>query len=171
MRPHGVGPQRTIEAYGEGVGVAHRIPEGRRGLARQRAAGEIGDRARDHHRQSHTLGKKTLFTGKDRRLGVQGVEDRLYQDDVGAAVDQPVDLLAIGEAQVVEGDGAVAGIIDVGRDRRRAVGRTDGTRDEAASTVLALGPDCSAAGDQGAVAVEVVDRIFHLIIGLGDAGG
>jgi hypothetical protein len=32
--------------------------------------------------------------GKDRRLGVQRVEDGLDQDDVGAAVDQAAQLLA-----------------------------------------------------------------------------
>ena len=39
-----------------------------------------------------------LFRCEDRRLGVQRVEDRLDQDDVGAAVDQAAQLLAIGDA-------------------------------------------------------------------------
>ena len=38
-----------------------------------------------------------LLAGEDRRLGVQRVEDRLDQDQVGAAVDQPADLLGIGD--------------------------------------------------------------------------
>ena len=47
----------------------------------------------------------------DRRLGVQRVEDRLDQQDVGAAFDQAERRLAIGGAQFVEGDGAKAGIV------------------------------------------------------------
>ena len=72
-----------------------------------------------------------LGDGEDRRLGVERVEDRLDQQQVGAAVDQPARLLAIGRAQFVEGDGAEARIADVGRDRGGAVGRADGAGDEA----------------------------------------
>ena len=40
-----------------------------------------------------------LLDREDRRLGVERVEDRLDQDDVGAAVDQAAQLLAVGDAQ------------------------------------------------------------------------
>ena len=43
---------------------------------------------------------KTSRDGEDRRLGVERVEDRLDQQQVGAAVDQPAHLLAIGVAQL-----------------------------------------------------------------------
>ena len=72
----------------------------------------------------------------ERRLGVERVEDGLDQEQVGAAVDQAADLLAIGGAQIVEGDGAEAGIVDVGRDRGGAVGRADRAGDEARLAVL-----------------------------------
>ncbi len=85
-----------------GIGVAHRMPERGRRLAGQRAAGKIGDRAGNHHRQEDALFDEDLVAGEDRRLGVQRVEDRLDQDDVGAAVDQAAQLLAIGDAQIVE---------------------------------------------------------------------
>ena len=52
--------------------------------------------------RSHALLGEDLLAGEDRRLGVQRVEDRLDQDDVGAAVDQAAQLLAIGDAQIVE---------------------------------------------------------------------
>ena len=64
--------------------------------------GEVGDGARDHHRQPHALLGEDLLAGEDRRLGVQRVEDRLDQHEVGAAVDQPAQLLAVGGAQLVE---------------------------------------------------------------------
>ena len=87
--------------------------------------------------------------GEDRRLGVQRVEDGLDQDDVGAAVDQPVDLLGVGVAQLVEGDGAEAGIVDVRRERGGAVGRPERAGDEAAPAVRLLGLDRRAARQAG----------------------
>ena len=87
--------------------MAHRMPERRRRLAGQRAAGQIGDRAGDHHRQADALLREDLLGREDRRLGVQRVEDRFDQDDIGAAVDQAAQLLAIGDAQIVESDRAV----------------------------------------------------------------
>ena len=77
------------------------------------------------------LSSKTFLDGEDRRLGVEGVEDRLDQQQVGAAVDQAARLLGIGRAQLVEGDVAEAGIVDVRRDRRGAVGRPERAGDEA----------------------------------------
>ena len=80
----------------------------------------------------------TSAMAADRRLGVERVEDGLDQQQVGAAVEQALDLLGIGAAQLVEGDGAEAGIGDVGRDRSGAVGRPERAGDEARAAVLAL---------------------------------
>ena len=63
-----------------------------------------------------TLGLETLFAGENRRLRIQRIEDRLNQNDVGATIDQAVDLLAIGEAQIVKADSTIAGIVDVRRN-------------------------------------------------------
>ena len=76
--------------------------------------------------------------GEDRGLGVERVEDGLDQERIDAAGEQPAHLLGIGDAQLVEGDGAKAGIGDVGRDRGGAVGRADGAGDEARAAVLVL---------------------------------
>ena len=45
---------------------------------------------------------------EDRGLGVERVEDGLDQEEIGAAVEQAARLLGIGDAQIVEGDGAKA---------------------------------------------------------------
>ena len=171
MRAHGVGAERAVQADRERIGMAHRMPERGRRLAGKRAAGKIGDRAGNHDRQTHTLLDENLVAGEDRRLGVQRVEDRLDQDDVGAAVDQPAQLLAIGDAQIVEADGAVAGIVDVRRDRRGAVGRPERAGDEAALAVFLLSADRGAAHQPRAVAVEIVDHVLHAVVGLRDGGG
>ena len=131
-----LGAERAVEADGDGPGVAHRIPERFGQLPRQQAAGFVGDGAGDHHRHVDAAGFGDFGDRVQRRLGVQRVEDGFDQQQVGAAVEQAVDLLAIGLAQIVEGDGAKAGIGDVRRDRGGAVGRADGAGDKARLAVL-----------------------------------
>ena len=58
--------------------------------------------------------------GEDGGLGVERVEDRLDQQQVDAAVDQTAGRFGVGRDQLVEGDVAVAGIVDVGRDAKRS---------------------------------------------------
>ena len=113
---------------------------------------------------------KTCLRRDDRRLGVERVEDRLDEDDLGAAVDEAPHLLGIGLAHLVEGDRAVAGIVHVGRDRQRAVRRADGAGDEAAAAVLRLGEDRRLAGEARALAVQLVDDRLEAVVGLGDRG-
>ena len=93
-------------------------------MPRQRAARRIGYGARDHHRQAQPGFGKHLETGENRGFGVQRVKDRFDQDQFGPAGDQPVNLLAVGDAQIVKGDGAVPGIVDIGAERGGAVGPT-----------------------------------------------
>ena len=112
-----------------------------------------------------------FLAGKNRRLGVQRVEDRLDQDDVGPAVDQAAQLFAIGDAQIVEGDGAIAGIVHVRRNGCRAVGGPERTGHEPALAVFLLGANGSAAHEARAIAVQLIDHILHAVIGLCDAGG
>ena len=71
-----------------------------------------------------------FFDRDDARLGVQRVEDRLEQQQVAAAVDEPADLFLVGVAQLVEGHGAERRVVDVGRDRQDAVGRPHRAGDE-----------------------------------------
>ena len=47
--------------------MAHRVPEGLDRLAGERAAGKVGDRAGDHHRQLRTLLAEDLLDRDDRR--------------------------------------------------------------------------------------------------------
>ena len=79
-------------------------------------------------------------------------------------------LLDIGLLDLVEGHGAVAGIVDVRRDRQRAVGRADRTRHESAPAVLLLGELGRLAGETCALRVQLVDDRFHAVIGLSDHG-
>ena len=141
MGAHFLGAERAVEPDRERRGMAHRIPERRRRLAGQQASRAIGDGAGDHHRHAHAARFGDVGDGRDRRLGVERVEDGFDQQQVGAALEQSLDLLGIGAAQLVEGDGAEAGIGDVGRDRGGAIGRPERAGDEARPAVLALARD------------------------------
>ena len=72
-------------------------------------------------------------------LAVERVEHRLDQDEVDPALDQRVDLLAIDRLDRVEVDLAKAGIVDVGRQRQRLVGRPDRAGDPALAAVGCAG--------------------------------
>ena len=139
--------------------MAHRMPEGGRRLAGKRAPRTIGDGPRDHQRQAGAALGELLEAGEDRRLGVEGVENGLDEDEVGAAIDEPLDLLAIGDAELIEADRAEARIVDVRRQRRGAVRRPQRAGDEAAPSVRFFRLDRRPPRQSRPVAIELVDDI------------
>ena len=170
MRPHLARAERAVEPDRQRIGVAHGMPEARRGLARQGAARQIGDGARDHHRQAGPQIFEHLVDAGQRRLGIERVEDGLDQDQVRTALDQGAGGFGIGDAQVVERHGTVAGIVDVRRNGGRAVGRPDRARDEARPAVLLLGEVGRLTREAGTLAVQFDCQRLHAVIGLGDGG-
>ena len=162
--------ERAIEPDRERRGMLDRDPERLRGLAREHAPGQIGDGAGHHDRYRGAARFEQLGDGVERRLGVERVEDGLEQEQIGAAFDEALGLLAIGFAQLVEGDGAETGIAHVGRDRRGAVGRAHGAGDEARAAVLARRDRGGFLGEAGAGEVELGDEFLRAVIGLGDPG-
>ena len=128
-----VGPQlgraqRAVEADDERPDVADAVPERLGGLAREGAAAGVGDRAGDPDRPAPALLLEERLQREDRGLGVEGVEDRLDQQQVGAAVDQPAGLLEVGRDELVEAGVAGAGVVDVRGDRGRLVGGARASR-------------------------------------------
>ena len=119
--PHQRGAQRAVQADRERPCVAHRVPECLDRLAAQDAARGVGHGAGDHHRHARLTQRGAAFElgfdREDRGLGVQRVEDRFDQQQVGAAIEQSARLFAVGQRQLVERDIARAGIVDVGRNR------------------------------------------------------
>ena len=63
--------------------MAQRVPKRARRLARQGAAGQIGNGARDHHRQPRAGFGEHFLEREHRRLGVEGIEHRFDQDQIG----------------------------------------------------------------------------------------
>ena len=166
------GAEAAVQAHGERLGVAHRMPERLDGLARQVAAGEVGQGHRDHHRDDLAARLARLVGGEDGGLGVQGVEHRLDQDEVDAAVEQAVDLLAIDALHLVEGDGAIAGIVDVGRDRQGLVGRAERAGDEARlARVLRRRGIGAGARDLRGGEVDLARLVLDAVVGLADRVG
>src|SRR5690606_39189520 len=140
-------------------------------LFRSRAARAVGDGARDPQGQGLQSFVLQILDRLDRGLAVQGVEHRLDQEDVDDAVVQGAGLLLIGLINLVIGDGAIAGVVDVRAQRQGAVGRADGAGDEAGLVRLFFSPAVGdLARDAGAFIVQVIDRVLQTVIGLGDGG-
>ncbi len=170
VRAHQRRAQRAVQADGDRPRMAHRVPEGLDGLARQDAAGGVGDGARDHHRQADAALLEHFLGGEDRRLGVERVEDGFDQDDVDAAIEQAVELFNVGHAQLVEGDVARARVVHVGRDRRRLGLRAERAGHEARlvrRAVLVTGLARQLRGHQ----VQLVGQFRQVVVALRDRGG
>ena len=164
-----LGAERAVEAEGERTDVVERVPEGFRRLARQRAAGGVGDRAGDHHRPAAAGGVEELLDGEQRRLGVQRVEHRLDQQQVGAAVDQAADGLGVGLDQLVEGDVAVAGSFTSGEiEPVREVGPSTPGDEARLGRILRREFVAGLARQPGAGDVQFIDDGLQLVVGLRD---
>ena len=170
VRAHLSRAERAIEPDREWGRVGDRIPECLRRLPGKKPAGAVGDGAGNHHRHVDAALLQRLGHGEDRGLGVERVENRLDEQHVGAAIEQPAHLLGIGGAQLVEGDGAKARVQDVGRDRGGAVGRADGAGDETRAAVLVLRHARGLAREPRAFEVQFIGDLRHAVVGLGDAG-
>src|SRR5690606_12656375 len=97
--------------------------------------------------------------------------DGLDHDGVGAAVDQALDRLAVGSAQLVEAGVAEAGIVDVRADRGGAAGRAEHADHEARPARGLLHLVAGLARQGRASLVELVDQVLEVVVGLADRGG
>ena len=116
----------------------------------------VGDRAADDHRQAEAELVEERLDGEDRRLGVERVEDGLDQQDVGAARDQAARRLDVGVDELVPGDVARAGVVDVGREDGRPVRRAERAGDEAGLVGRAFAVAASAASRASEAAARFI---------------
>ena len=171
IRAHVARAERAVDADAERPGVADRHVEGVDGLPRQGPAAAIGDGDGNHQRQPDAPFLEDVLDGDERRLGAEGVEDRLEQEDVRAAVEEPPHLDLVRRAHLVERGGAVGRVVDVGRDRQRAVGRAHGAGDEARPVRRFRVPLVGGRPRQlRTLEVDVVDRVLERVVGLRDRG-
>ncbi len=148
------------------------IQESLRRLAGQGAAAGIGDRARNKDRQIDAFAIEILLDCENSRLGVQGIEYRLDQQDIGATVDKPRHGLGINIHQLFKSGVPEPRIVDVRRDRGRSISRTQNTGHKT-RLVRRVGTDIvgHAPGDTRSFVVQGVNMVFHTVISHGDRGG
>ena len=172
VRPDLVRAESAVEADGDRPRVPDRVVERLGDLPRQGATGRVRDGARDDDRPAPRILLEQRLAGEDRRLRVEGVEDRLDEQQVGAAVDEAARLLEVGGDELVVGDVALARVVDVGGDRRRAVGRAEGTGDVARPVGGALGHRVAlGAGDPRGGEVHLVGEVDHVVVAQADRVG
>ena len=116
MTPELARTQRTVEPDGDRPGVLDRGPEGLDRLSGEGSPRGIGDRSGDDQRDPPAGCLVGGLHPKDRRFCVEGVEDRLDDQQVRAASDQALGRLLIGDGQLVERDVACPWIICRRRD-------------------------------------------------------
>ena len=161
VRPHLLRAERAVDADDEGIRVLDRVPERLDRLAGERASREVDDRDRDPQRQ---LGRD-VARRRDRRLRVQGVEDRLDQQQVDAALPQGRDLLRVGGDDVVEGHRPVRRLVDPRGERQRHVQRPERAGDEAAAGFVRR-----LAREPRPLDVHVAHGRLEPVVGLADRG-
>jgi len=156
--------QRAVEADHERLRMPHRIPECLGRLPRQRPAGGIRDRAGNHDRQLEPQRFETATHREDRRLRIEGVEDRFDHEKVDAAFDQRHrgNLIRLGKP--FERGVAVTGIVHVGRDRRGAIARAQNARNELRFTALRGKTVGGLACEPGCRTIEVSYERLHAVV-------
>ena len=103
---------RAVEPDGQRPRVHQRVEEGLRRLAGEGAAAGVGDRAGYHQRHLAPRCGDGILDREDGGLGVEGVENGLEEQQVGAPLDQGGRGLQVGIDQLVEANFAAAGVLD-----------------------------------------------------------
>ena len=163
--------EAAIEPDRHRAGMANRVPERLDRVARQVAARKVGQRHAHHDRHLAAQLALQLLHREDARLGVERVEHGLDQDEVRPALHQPGGLLPIDFDQMIEGDLAIAGVLDIGRERQGLVGRPDCTGNETRAAILRRVFIRQFARDAGGFDVDRVDLVFRLVVCLADRVG
>ena len=165
VRAHLLAAEGAVHADADRLGVADGVPESLGRLAGERAAGGVGDRAGDHHRQAEAAGLESLVDREEGGLEDERVEDRLAQEQVGAGVDQGVDLFPVGLGDLDERHVALGGVVDVAGHRQRLVRRPDGAGDEGVlAWVGGLEGVDGLAGDLDRRGVQLADEVRHRVV-------
>ncbi len=171
VRAHVLGAERAVDRHREQVRVRDRVEERLDRLTAERAAGPVGDRHRDDHRDAaHALGEQ-LLERVQRGLAVEGVDVGLGNQKIHPALDQCAGLLRERIDQLAERDRACPGIVDVRRERGGLRGRADRTTDPAWPAVLFLGTFRGVAGTPRRREVEIADHALEAVVGEGERGG
>ena len=155
--------------------MAHRVIKRLHHLARQGAAGCVGNGARNHNRQAELTGKsarlKLFLNCKYCDLAVEGVEYCLNEQYVSAAVNETAGGVAICVLHFIKIHGAKAWIVYIRRQRQRAVHRAQ----HASNKARAFWCDerlriRDFTREFGALEIQLVGQRLHVIVSHGYRG-
>ncbi len=148
------------------------IPEGRCRLPGQRAPGCIRNGAGNHDWQAAPQILEEFLHGKHRRLGVQRIEHRFDQQQIGATFHQCLGRLVIVLSQGIETDAAETGVIHIWRNRQGTRGRPDDAGTETGLGRILRGQLVAQLTHQaGACHIQLIGYVLQSVFGLGDARG
>ena len=167
VRPHFLGSEGAVQPDAQQREVRDGVEEGLGGLAGQRPAAQIGDRAGDHDRQADFFVGEILGDGVKRRLAIQRVENRLDQQHVHPADDKVVHLVAVSRGDLLEGHLARARIVDVAGNGQRLAHRPDRAGDKNPAILAGVR---RLPRQLGRREIQVGHDFFHPVIGLGNRG-
>ena len=171
-RPHLLRPERAVDPHREERHVGDGVPEGLGGLAREVAAGAVGDGDAGHDGQPAPPLLEEALDGEERGLGVQGVEAGLDEQEVGAPVHEPTGLLVVGRLQLVERHRPRPGVVHVTGEGGRASHGTQGSpHPRVPLRVLGHEPVDRASGRLRPRQVQLVGQVLETVVLLRDAGG
>ena len=165
------GAQRAVEADEQRLGVADGVVERLQRLSRQRSARGIGDGAGDHHRDVRSRLLAQCLDCVQRRLGVEGVENRFHHQQVDTPPDQRGGGGGVVVGEHVEGDLPHARIVDVRGDRGRAIGGAQRTGHETGHARFFGHPVRRLARQPRGGQVDLLHPRFHPVVALGRRGG
>ena len=127
--PHFFRTKSAIEADGQKRKVGKGVEKGFYRLTSERSSAQVGDCARCHDRHARVLFKKSGDC-KKRSLRVQRVENCFNKQNIHPACDEVFNLLGVGGSNLLEGHFTLSGIVDIPRNRQRAIERPDRPRNE-----------------------------------------
>src|SRR5690606_4401676 len=96
MRAHEVGAEGAVQADGERLDVGEGVPEGFGFLGGDHGFPAEADGGGDDDGEIPAVFVEDLANGHGGGFGVEGVEDGLDHEDVGAAFDERADLVFVG---------------------------------------------------------------------------
>lgn len=109
---HLICSQGTIETNGHGMAMLHRNNKGLSSLSTERTSRHIDDCSRNKDRRLAIALGEAEIDGEKCSLGVEGIENGLNQENVGASVQKTPCLLLVGINQLVKGDVSEGGVLD-----------------------------------------------------------